>query len=139
MLCAPFSSACAHFGSARTKKPRHQEDEQTMAKRKTSGEKAGRRQRRSIDERVADLQAKIDQLKRRAEAASAKKDPHMKKALTILRALDRALGAANDAGHEVRHGLAAARKPLGDYLENQGIRLPKASLPRGRKPKSLTG
>jgi hypothetical protein len=110
-----------------------------MAKKKTSGEKAGRRQRRSIDERVAALQQQIELLKQRAESASAKKDPHMKKALTILRALDRALVAANEAGHEVRHGLAAARKPLGDYLEGQGIRLPKASMPRGRKPKSLAG
>jgi hypothetical protein len=63
----------------------------------------------------------------------------MKKALTILRSLDRALNAANEAGHEVRHGLAAARKPLGEYLESQGIRLPKASMPRGRKPKALAG
>jgi hypothetical protein len=108
-----------------------------MARKKSSGEKSGRRQRRSIEERVAALQEQISLLKSRAESAKAKSDPHLKKALTILRAVDRALAAANDDGHEVRHGLAAARKPLGEYLEAQGMRLPKANLPRGRKPKAL--
>ena len=110
-----------------------------MAKKKTTTDKGGKRQRRSYDERVAALQAQIAQIKRRAAAAEMKKDPALRQSLSVVRAIDKALDAANSAGHDVRHAIAAARKPLAEYLESQGLKLPKARMPRGRKPKAVAG
>lgn len=110
-----------------------------MAKKKTmSTDKAGKRQRRSYEERVAALQAQIAQIKHRAAAAEMKKDPALRQSLSLVRAIDKALDAANSAGHDVRHAIAATRKPLAEFLESQGLKLPKARLPRGRKPRSLS-
>lgn len=110
-----------------------------MAKKKTTADKGGKRQRRSYDERVAALKAQIAQLQQRKEASEMKKDPALRQSLSLVRAIDKALDTATAAGHDVRHAIAATRKPLADYLEGQGLRLPKARMPRGRKPKSMAG
>jgi len=95
--------------------------------------------RRSSEQMIADLQARIQVIKSRASASELKKSPSVRATLTIVRQLDKTLDMANDEGNQVRHALAQARKPIADYLYAQGVRLPKPRLPRGRKPKSIAG
>jgi len=112
-----------------------------MSKKKTSAaaEKGSKRPRRSFEERMAALKSQMALLERRKATAEMKKDPALSQSLNIVRSLDKALNAANETGHEVRHAIAAARKPLCEYPESQGVKLPKARMPRGRKPKAFAG
>ena len=99
--------------------------------------KAARRARRSPEEMIADLEAKIREVKQRAQAKELKQSPSMKAAMSTVRSLDKALdAAAEDGNNALRHALADARKPLAEFLEGQGLKLPKARAPRGRKPKA---
>lgn len=105
-----------------------------MAKKKKAA--GTRRRRRSDEELIADLQEKIRQVKTRAQAREMKKSPSMKLAIAALKAVDKGLDAAADEGQShLRHALADARKPLVEYLKSIGVPIPKANLPRGRRPK----
>lgn len=103
-----------------------------MAREKEPGKK---RIRRTAEQMIADLQAQIELVKARAQAKALKKSPAAKAALAALRAIDKGLelGAEENNGL-LRHALADSRKPLADYLEAQGVKLPKARMPRGRRP-----
>ena len=97
--------------------------------------KAARRARRSPEEMIADLEAKIREVKQRAQAKELKQSPSMKAAMSTVRSLDKSLeAAAEDGNNALRHALADARKPLAEFLEGQGLKLPKARVPRGRVP-----
>lgn len=105
-----------------------------MAKKDTS--QSARRKRRTPEERIADLQKEIEQVKARAAARASKQSPSVRMAVTIVRNLDKALELAKEEDQGVlRHALADARKPLAAFLTSKGIQLPKARGPRGRKPK----
>ena len=109
-----------------------------MAKKKQARSAAGgkRRQRRSPEQMIADLQKQIEEVKARAVARELKQSAAVKHALAAVRAIDKALeAAAEEDNTPLRHVLADARKPLAEYLTAQGVRLPKARLPRGRRPK----
>jgi hypothetical protein len=108
-----------------------------MARKKSN--EAPSTNRRTSEQMIADLQARIQSIKSRASASELKKSPSVRATLTIVRQLDKTLDMANDEGNQVRHALAQARKPIADYLHAQGVRLPKPRLPRGRKPKSIAG
>jgi hypothetical protein len=57
--------------------------------------------------------------------------------MKVVRGVDKALEVAAEEGNNaLRHALADARKPLAEFLEGQGLKLPKARVPRGRKPKA---
>lgn len=106
-----------------------------MARKATSG--GARRKRRSPEEMIADLEAKIREVKARAAAKELKASPSAKAARAAVKAIDKALDIAAEEGeNHLRHALADARKPLAAHLEQQGIKLPKARVPRGRKPKA---
>jgi len=99
--------------------------------------KAARRARRSPEEMIADLEAKIREVKNRAQAKELKQSPSVKEAMKVVRGVDKALEVAAEEGNNaLRHALADARKPLAEFLEGQGLKLPKARMPRGRKPKA---
>jgi hypothetical protein len=99
--------------------------------------KAARRARRSPEEMIADLEAKIREVKNRAQAKELKQSPSVKEAMKVVRGVDKALEVAAEEGNNaLRHALADARKPLAEFLEGQGLKLPKARVPRGRKPKA---
>ncbi|MBL6720938.1 MAG: hypothetical protein ISQ08_05950 [Planctomycetes bacterium] len=86
---------------------------------------------------IADLEAKIREVKNRAQAKELKQSPSVKEAMKVVRGVDKALEvAAEDGNNALRHALADARKPLAEFLEGQGLKLPKARVPRGRKPKA---
>lgn len=56
--------------------------------------------------------------------------------MTAINAIDKALDVAAEQGETaLRHALADGRKALGAYLEKQGLRLGKANLPKGPRPK----
>ena len=106
-----------------------------MAKKKESTRK--RRKRRSPDEIIADLQDEIRRVRARQKARELKESPAHKAALAALKAIDKALdAAAEESETALRHALADGRKSLGEYLEQQGVRLPKANLPKGPRPRS---
>lgn len=115
-----------------------------MAKRKKTVQKkvtrkksagTGRRKRRSPEEMIADLNKQIEEVKQRAVAKELKQSPAISKSLAALRGLDAALGfAADEKNKLLQHALADARKPLAEFLLEQGVQLPRPRLPRGRKP-----
>jgi len=76
--------------------------------------KSIQRQRRSLDQKIADLQAKIAALKEREAQKKAKADPALRHAKVALRAIDKALAATEDTG--TLRTLNAARATLGECL-----------------------
>ena len=108
-----------------------------MAKMKSKGdEPVRRRKRRSPEEKISDLEQEIQRIRERAKARELKASPAHKMTLNALRTIDKALNTAADEGEgNLRHVLADARKLLGQYLEEKGLRLPKPRLPRGPRPK----
>lgn len=111
-----------------------------MSKKKSqdspSNAERRRRKRRSAEEIIADLQEEIRRVRARAIAKELKQSPAYKAAISAVRALDKALAAAADESNTaMRHALATGRKELGTYLEEHGLRLPKARLPKGPRPR----
>jgi hypothetical protein len=95
-----------------------------------------KRHRRTDEELIRDLQEKIRQVRERRGRRELQASPPLKAALGVVRAIDKALEKSAEAGDTLlRHVLADARKPLAQYLEGLGFGLPKARLPRGRRPK----
>ena len=108
----------------------------------TSGKTATTRKRsparRTAEEVISELPAKIREVKAREKARELKRSPSISKTVNVLRGIDQALEfAAQEGNTTLRHALAGARRPLGDYLTSQGLKLPKVKLPRGRKPAIL--
>ena len=100
--------------------------------------KAGvKRHRRTDDELIADLKKRIAEIKMRQESKKLSDSPAIKHSLAAIKEIDKALiAAAEDGDSHLRHALADARKPLAAHLTACGAKLPKARLPRGRRPKS---
>ncbi len=97
--------------------------------------KKGTRKRRSPEEMIADLQKKIEEVKARAAAKDMADSPAMKRTITILRSIAKAMDeAAAEQNGALRHALADAHKVVAAHLEGQGIRPPKPRMPRGRRP-----
>ncbi len=106
-----------------------------MAKKKASNT-GKKRVRRSAEQMIADLERQIEQVKQRAQAKVLKRSPAVKTALAAIRQIDRALElAAEEEDSGLRHALADARAPLKAVFEEKGVKLPKARLPRGPRPK----
>jgi len=87
------------------------------------------RVRRSEEQLIADLQAKIETLKAKAAAKAVKKDPAAKHTTDAVRAIDQAL--ANASSSTQRGALSEARSVLVAYLQLEGVKIPQK---RGRKP-----
>lgn len=108
-----------------------------MAKKKASAAGESRRKRRSPEEMIADLQAQIEAVKVRAQARELKESPAMKRTLTIVRGLNKAMAeAAEEKNGGLQHALNDAHDALARFLQNQGVRPPKPRKPRGRRPRS---
>jgi len=96
--------------------------------------------RRSSDQIVADLEARIAAVKARDEAkqaaAEVKGSPDGLAFLAAVKAADRAIRLAGEQKNDpMLRALEAARAPLAEHLVSMGVRLPdrKARRPRGRK------
>jgi len=97
--------------------------------------KAAKRKKRSPEEMIADLQRKIEEVKQRAAARDAKDSPAMKRTMTVMRAISKAMDeAAEEKNGPLRHALADAHKGLAAFLQAQGLNPPKTRMPRGRRP-----
>ena len=112
----------------------------TMAKKKKGSSSAAarkRRKRRSPEEIINDLQEEIRRVRSRQTQRELQESPAHKAAISAVRSIDKALSAAADEGETaLRHALADARKAVGTYLEEKGLRLPKANLPKGPRPRT---
>lgn len=92
---------------------------------------------RSVDVRVAELEAKIAAIKARAAAKGAKAQPEGKALLLAVKAIDKALGVAAEARNDgLVRALEASRAPLSEQVVAIGIRLPDPKTKRpGRRKK----
>ena len=113
-----------------------------MARKKAllEGDGAGvkKRIRRSPEQIIQDLQAEIERVKAKAATKALKVSPSHKLALAAVKNIDKAMGAAAEEElGELRHTLADCRRILAGYLEGRGVQLPRADMPRGRRPRSM--
>ena len=76
------------------------------------------RTRRTPEQLIADLEAKIQQVKARAAQAKVKKDPALRHINGAVRSIDKALGATKDA--VARQALNEARATLAACLSLNG-------------------
>jgi len=103
---------------------------------KNKAKDSPKRKRRTIEELISDLEQEKTRLIERLKTRQLKTSPAHKAALLVLRHIDKALSAAADEGkRDLQFALANARQSLGEHLEKQGVRLPKARLPRGPRPR----
>lgn len=98
--------------------------------------------RRTPEQQIADLEAKIDAVKARTAAreaaAEVKGAPDGTAFLAAVKATDRALRVAGEKGNEAMvRALEAARAPLAEHLISMGLRLPDPKARRGRRPKAM--
>lgn len=89
------------------------------------------RNRRTHDEMIADLQAEIERIRKRAAVKKAKKSPALKALTDAVRSIDTALRSAESG--TLKKALSEAREPLVAYLAMEGVPVPQR---RGRKPKA---
>jgi hypothetical protein len=80
-----------------------------------------KRNRRTPDQIVADLQAEIEAVKARAAEKEARANPDTRALIAAARFVDR---SADDCGDETKRALEAARAILGQRLSAMGLRLP---------------
>jgi hypothetical protein len=90
------------------------------------------RVRRTPEQIVADLQAEIERVQRRAAAREVRKTDEGRAFIVAVRALDKAGRAAVEAGDEaMARVLESARATLGEHLVAMGVRVPTSR--RGRR------
>ncbi len=95
-----------------------------MTKSKTTPAPAATkdRKRRSPDQIVADLEAKIARVREREATKTLRADPAIKLTSLAARALNKALREAKEP--ELVEALTAARGALAGYLEAKGLTVP---------------
>lgn len=85
--------------------------------------------RRTEEQRIAELEAKIAELRARAEAKKVKKDPALKFVSAAQRSLEKASSATDDKA--IRKALEEARATLSAILSLNGVSMtPKGSAPK---------
>jgi hypothetical protein len=103
----------------------------------TAIEEPRKRVRRSDEQLILDLQNKIQEIQGRAEAKKAKQSPAIRLMLRAVRAIDKAMDAAESEGDTaLRHVLSDGREPIANYLQEKGVRVRKSRRPKGPRPKS---
>lgn len=96
-------------------------------KAKADAEKA-KPKRRTAEQKIADLLAEVERVKEREAAKEMRADPAMKLTAQAVRALNKAIGEAEEAG--LVEALEAAKGALAGYLEGKGLRVPKPGTKR---------
>ena len=91
-----------------------------------------KRNRRTPEQIVADLEAKIADVKARATAKEAKRSPEAKVFIAAVKAVDKAIEGATEP--ETVRALEAARAPLGTRMIEMGLRMPDRKVLRRRRP-----
>ena len=111
----------------------------TEARRAAKAAKSEPKQTRNVrtaEQRIADLEAQIEQVKRRAAAKKAKKDPALRHINGAIRSIDKALSSSQDK--PTREALTEARTGLAAILTLSGALVPAGrggrAKPRGVGP-----
>jgi hypothetical protein len=105
----------------------------TTPKTETKNAASKPRKQRTPDQIVADLESEIARVKARAAAREAKAAPEGKPFMLAVKAADKAIEAAREAGNrEMFQALETARAALGEQLIRMGVRAPQARKRRGR-------
>ena len=91
---------------------------------------AGKPQRRTAAQRIADLHAEIERVREREAAKSLRADPGVKLTAQAVRALNLALAEAGEP--DLVQALEAAKGALAEYLKAKGLRVPKPGKKRAR-------
>jgi hypothetical protein len=89
------------------------------------------RTRRTEEDRIAELEAKIASIKARAERKKVKKDPSLKHMSAALRSIDKAMAESEDTA--TRQALDEARSTLSAALSLNGVVMAAGSKTRGRR------
>ncbi|MCK6445765.1 MAG: hypothetical protein L6Q99_05180 [Planctomycetes bacterium] len=93
------------------------------------------RTRRSPEQRIADLQAKIEAIKTKAERAKTKRNPALRHMSAALKSVDKAMAESDD--NATRKALDEVRATLSATLALNGVVGAKATAaPRGRRTSS---
>jgi len=93
--------------------------------------------RRTPEEIVRDLEAKIASVKARAIAKEAKQRPEGRALVHAIRAIDKATRVATEANNEeVVTALDSARAALAPTLIGLGLRMPEPRAPKKRRGKA---
>ena len=92
-----------------------------------------KRNRRTPEQQIADLRAKIAEIEERKARKQAMKDPALRHVAAAVRAVDKALEAASDAA--MKETLAGAREQLAACAAPNGVLVAQAP-PKGRGRKS---
>ena len=80
--------------------------------------------RRTPEQIVAELEAKIEQVKARAAAKEAKATPEGNALLGAVKAVDKAIKIAEmDGNEDLLRSLEAGRAPLAEQMIKMGVRL----------------
>lgn len=87
-------------------------------------------QRRTDDDRIAGLNAKIEGIRARAARKAARANPVVRQVVLAVKAIDMAAGATTDAA--ARKALGDAREPLSAWLALEGLTV----ATHATKPKS---
>lgn len=90
---------------------------------------------RTTEQRIADLEAQIEQVKRRAAAKKVRRDPALRYVSGAIRSIDKALAASEDQA--ARGALNEARVGLAAVLTLSGVVVPAGRgrmAPRGAGP-----
>jgi hypothetical protein len=97
-----------------------------MAKRSMTAAEPVTRTRRSEEQRIAELEAKIVELKRRAEVKKIKRDPGLRHVSIALRSIDKALASTEDGA--MRGALDEARATLAACVQLNGGKADRGTL-----------
>jgi len=91
--------------------------------------------RRTAEERIAELEAQIRDVKDRAKLRELKKSVSVRRTLSIVKAIDQGMAEALEEDNSpLRHALADARRAIQGYAERSGVPISKGKMPRGRRP-----
>jgi len=91
------------------------------------------RKHRSAEERIADLQAKIEAIQSRAERKQAKSNPAVRHTIAAVKALDKALSETADA--VTRKAIEEARVTLAACLATHGVQMAQVGAKAGSRPR----
>lgn len=95
---------------------------------------AGKRQRRTEEQLIQDLEARIAAIKANAERKRARRDPALRHISGAVRSIDKALAETGDAA--TRSALDDARATLSACLSLNGVQAGPAAKSRGRRSSS---
>ncbi|MDE0916481.1 MAG: hypothetical protein OSB57_15010 [Planctomycetota bacterium] len=94
-----------------------------------------KQKRRTAEERIAELEAQIRDVKDRAKLRELKKSVSVRRTLSIVKAIDQGMAEALEEDNSpLRHALADARRAIQGYAERSGVPISKGKMPRGRRP-----